>query len=93
MAAWRDAEQTQYPRWDRLNCAALTIGPHAHIKADISAKGVVIMGAVTGNVTAAPATRCAGESGVTPACAASRRTNPANNRSYCAPEIAGRSST
>jgi cytoskeletal protein CcmA (bactofilin family) len=30
----------------------LTIGPHAHIKAHISAKAVVIMGAVTGNVTA-----------------------------------------
>jgi cytoskeletal protein CcmA (bactofilin family) len=31
----------------------LTIGPHADIKADIAAKAVVIMGAVTGNVTAA----------------------------------------
>ena len=30
----------------------LTIGPHADIKAEISAKAVVIMGAVTGNVTA-----------------------------------------
>ena len=30
----------------------LTIGPHADIKADISAKGVVIMGTVTGKVTA-----------------------------------------
>lgn len=30
----------------------LTIGPHANIKAAISAKAVVIMGAVTGNVTA-----------------------------------------
>jgi cytoskeletal protein CcmA (bactofilin family) len=30
----------------------LTIGPHADIKAGISAKAVVIMGAVTGNVTA-----------------------------------------
>ena len=30
----------------------LTIGPHADIKAEISAKIVVIMGAVTGNVTA-----------------------------------------
>lgn len=30
----------------------LTIGPHANIKAEISAKDVVIMGAVTGNVTA-----------------------------------------
>ena len=30
----------------------LTIGPHANIKATISAKAVVIMGAVTGNVTA-----------------------------------------
>jgi cytoskeletal protein CcmA (bactofilin family) len=31
----------------------LTIGPHAEIKAGIAAKSVVIMGAVTGNVTAA----------------------------------------
>ena len=31
----------------------LTIGPAANIKASISAKAVVIMGAVTGNVTAA----------------------------------------
>jgi cytoskeletal protein CcmA (bactofilin family) len=30
----------------------LTIGPAANIKASISAKAVVIMGAVTGNVTA-----------------------------------------
>ena len=30
----------------------LTIGPHANIKAGISAKAVVIMGAVTGDVTA-----------------------------------------
>jgi cytoskeletal protein CcmA (bactofilin family) len=30
----------------------LTIGPHADIKAEISAKAVVIMGAVIGNVTA-----------------------------------------
>jgi cytoskeletal protein CcmA (bactofilin family) len=30
----------------------LTIGPHADIKAGISAKAVVVMGAVTGNVTA-----------------------------------------
>ena len=30
----------------------LTVGPHANIKAAISAKAVVIMGAVTGNVTA-----------------------------------------
>jgi cytoskeletal protein CcmA (bactofilin family) len=30
----------------------LTIGPHADIKAGIAAKTVVIMGAVTGNVTA-----------------------------------------
>ena len=30
----------------------LTIGPHAEIKAEITAKVVVIMGAVTGNVTA-----------------------------------------
>ena len=30
----------------------LTIGPHADIKAQISARSVVIMGAVTGNVTA-----------------------------------------
>jgi cytoskeletal protein CcmA (bactofilin family) len=30
----------------------LTIGPHADIKAEISARAVVIMGAVTGNVTA-----------------------------------------
>jgi len=30
----------------------LTIGPHAEIKAGISAKAVVILGAVMGNVTA-----------------------------------------
>jgi cytoskeletal protein CcmA (bactofilin family) len=36
----------------RLTDHTLTIGPHAHIKADISAKAVVIMGAVDGNVTA-----------------------------------------
>jgi cytoskeletal protein CcmA (bactofilin family) len=30
----------------------LTIGPHANIKAAISAKAVVIVGKVTGNVTA-----------------------------------------
>ena len=30
----------------------LTIGPHADIKAEITARAVVIMGAVTGNVTA-----------------------------------------
>jgi cytoskeletal protein CcmA (bactofilin family) len=30
----------------------LTIGPHADIKAEIAAKVVVILGAVTGNVTA-----------------------------------------
>jgi cytoskeletal protein CcmA (bactofilin family) len=30
----------------------LTIGPHADIRAAIAAKSVVIMGAVTGNVTA-----------------------------------------
>jgi cytoskeletal protein CcmA (bactofilin family) len=30
----------------------LTIGPHAHIKAGIAARAVVIMGAVSGNVTA-----------------------------------------
>ena len=30
----------------------LTVGPHANIQAEISAKAVVIMGAVTGNVTA-----------------------------------------
>jgi cytoskeletal protein CcmA (bactofilin family) len=30
----------------------LTVGPHADIKAAIAAKAVVIMGAVTGNVTA-----------------------------------------
>ncbi len=31
----------------------LTIGPHADIRAEIVAKAVVILGAVTGNVTAA----------------------------------------
>src|SRR5712692_12037776 len=36
----------------RLPDHTLTIGPHAHIKAEISAKAVVIMGAVAGNVTA-----------------------------------------
>src|ERR1700686_1038616 len=30
----------------------LTIGPHADIKAQVSARSVVVMGAVTGNVTA-----------------------------------------
>jgi cytoskeletal protein CcmA (bactofilin family) len=30
----------------------LTIGPHAEIKAEITAKSVVVMGAVTGNVNA-----------------------------------------
>src|SRR5437867_3949951 len=37
----------------RLPDHTLTIGPHADIKAEISAKAVVITGAVTGNVTAA----------------------------------------
>lgn len=37
----------------RLPDHALTIGPNADIKADISARTVVIMGAVTGNVTPA----------------------------------------
>ena len=36
----------------RLPGHTLTIGPHADIKAQISAKAVVIMGAVAGNVTA-----------------------------------------
>ena len=36
----------------RLPDHTLTIGPHADIKAEISAKAVVIMGAVIGNVTA-----------------------------------------
>jgi len=36
----------------RLSAHMLTIGPLADIKAEISAKAVVIMGAVTGNVTA-----------------------------------------
>ena len=36
----------------RLPDHTLTIGPHADIKAEISAKAVVIMGAVSGNVTA-----------------------------------------
>ncbi len=36
----------------RLPAHTLTIGPHADIKAEISAKAVMIMGAVTGNVTA-----------------------------------------
>src|SRR5436190_24317783 len=36
----------------RLPDHTLTIGPHADIKADISAGVVVIMGAVTGTVTA-----------------------------------------
>lgn len=36
----------------RLPDHTLTIGPHADIKAQISAKAVVILGAVTGNVTA-----------------------------------------
>jgi cytoskeletal protein CcmA (bactofilin family) len=36
----------------RLPDHTLTIGPHAGIKAEICAKVVVIMGAVTGNVTA-----------------------------------------
>jgi len=37
----------------RLPDHTLTIGPDADIRAEISAKAVVIMGAVTGNVTAA----------------------------------------
>jgi cytoskeletal protein CcmA (bactofilin family) len=37
----------------RLPDHTLTIGPDANIRAEISAKSVVIMGAVTGNVTAA----------------------------------------
>jgi cytoskeletal protein CcmA (bactofilin family) len=36
----------------RLPDHTLTIGPDAEIKAEISAKAVVIMGAVTGSVTA-----------------------------------------
>lgn len=36
----------------RLSDHTLTIGPHANIKAEISAKAVIIMGAVTGDVTA-----------------------------------------
>jgi cytoskeletal protein CcmA (bactofilin family) len=36
----------------RLPEHTLTIGPHADIKAEVSAKAVVIMGAVIGNVTA-----------------------------------------
>lgn len=36
----------------RLSDHTLTIGPHADIKADISAKSVVITGSVAGNVTA-----------------------------------------
>jgi cytoskeletal protein CcmA (bactofilin family) len=36
----------------KLPAHTLTIGPQAEIKAEISAKIVVIMGAVTGNVTA-----------------------------------------
>src|SRR5947199_5724177 len=36
----------------RLPDHILTIGPHAAIKAKVSAKAVVIMGAVTGNVMA-----------------------------------------
>lgn len=36
----------------RLPNHTLTIGPHADIKAEISAKAVVVMGAVTGNVAA-----------------------------------------
>ena len=36
----------------KLPAHTLTIGPGADIKAEISAKTVVIMGAVTGNVTA-----------------------------------------
>jgi cytoskeletal protein CcmA (bactofilin family) len=35
-----------------LSDHALTIGPHANIQAEISAKSIVIMGAVTGDVTA-----------------------------------------
>jgi cytoskeletal protein CcmA (bactofilin family) len=37
----------------KLPAHTLTIGSHANIKAEISAKAVVITGAVTGNVTAA----------------------------------------
>jgi cytoskeletal protein CcmA (bactofilin family) len=35
-----------------LSGHTLTIGPHADIKAAINAKSVVVLGAVTGNVTA-----------------------------------------
>jgi cytoskeletal protein CcmA (bactofilin family) len=31
----------------------LTVGPHADVKADIAARTVVVLGAVTGNITAA----------------------------------------
>jgi cytoskeletal protein CcmA (bactofilin family) len=37
----------------RLPDHTLTIGPHADIKAEVSARAVVISGAVTGNVRAA----------------------------------------
>ncbi|MCA1560915.1 MAG: polymer-forming cytoskeletal protein [Acidobacteria bacterium] len=36
----------------RLHSHTLTIGPHAHIRAEVAARTVVVMGAVTGNVTA-----------------------------------------
>jgi cytoskeletal protein CcmA (bactofilin family) len=37
----------------RLPDHTLTIGPHADIRAEVLARSVVVMGAVTGNVTAA----------------------------------------
>ena len=37
----------------RLPDHTLTIGPHADIRAEVMARSVVVMGAVTGNVTAA----------------------------------------
>jgi cytoskeletal protein CcmA (bactofilin family) len=36
----------------KLSNHTLTIGPDAHIRADVSARTVVIMGAITGNVVA-----------------------------------------
>jgi cytoskeletal protein CcmA (bactofilin family) len=43
----------------------LTIGPHADIRADIAAKAVVIMGAVTGDVTAGEKVEIGGLGSVT----------------------------
>ena len=60
----------------RLPGHTLTIGPHADIKAQISAKAVVIMGAVAGNVTAGEKV----EIQATGSCCSRRRLPPRQSR-------------